>query len=289
MFGHILGTKFTTVFFKTIGKPTFIRNSASVAGLSVLLGTGFYLSQQEVNASESLEPPHYPWNHDLPWQAFDHGSIRRGHQVYKNVCASCHSLDRIAFRNLVNTSYTEEEAKKIAAEVDVKDGPNSEGEYFERPGKLSDYMPRPYPNEESARYANNGSYPPDLSLIIKARERHEDYVFSILTGYREPPSGVKLRQGSYYNPFFPGGSIAMPQALTNGQLEFEDGTPASISQMAKDVSVFLAWAAEPEHDDRHRMGIKALVILSLMILPTFYWKRSIWSIVKSRVISFKKV
>ena len=162
------------------------------------------------------------------------------------------------------------------------------GEMFERPGKLSDYLPKPYPNENAARFANNGAYPPDLSLVVKAREAHEDYVFSLLTGYKEAPHGVNIRQGLHYNPYFAGGAIAMAQPLSNGQIEYDDGTEASISQMAKDVSTFLCWASEPEHDVRKRLGLKTMLVLTLMAVPTFYYKKLKWTTLKSRVIQFQK-
>jgi len=260
-------------------------------GKLVLFGTGILLGGNVIptaSASDALHPPQYPWSHRFPWQAFDHASIRRGHQVYKTVCATCHSLDRVAYRNLVDVCYTEDEAKAMAAEVDYVDGPNGEGDMFERPGKLSDYMPKPYANENSARYSNNGAYPPDLSLVVKSREAHEDYLFAILTGYRDPPYGVEMRERLFYNPYFPGGAIAMPQALSNNQIEFDDGTQASMSQMAKDVSTFLCWAAEPEHDDRKRLGMKSLFLITLMAIPTYYWKQMRWSPVKTRAIAFRK-
>jgi len=262
----------------------------ALVGAGLFLGGALLSSQtQSADADEALHPPQYPWSHRFPWQAFDHASIRRGHQVYKTVCATCHSLDRIAYRNLVDVCYTEEEVKAMASEVDVLDGPNGEGDMFERPGKLSDYMPRPYANENAARYSNNGAYPPDLSLVVKAREAREDYMFALLTGYREPPHGVEVRQGLFYNPYFPGGAIAMPQALIHEQIQFDDGTSASISQMAKDVSTFLAWAAEPEHDDRKRIGMKALLVLGLMAVPTFYFKKLKWAPIKTKAVAFKKL
>jgi len=257
--------------------------------LSVLAGSALYLKKQDkAQANEALEPPKYPWSHRYPWQAFDHASIRRGFQVYKQVCSTCHSLDRVAYRNLIDVCYTEEEAKELAAEIEYEDGPDAEGEMFKRSGKLSDYMPRPYPNENAARFTNNGALPPDLSLMTKARHGGADYIFALLTGYKEPPAGISLRGGLYYNPYFAGGAIAMPPGLIEGALTFDDGTPSSISQMAKDVSVFLAWAAEPEHDDRKRWGFKAGLVLTLMAIPTFYFKRLRWSVLKTRVVSFKK-
>jgi len=261
--------------------------SIGVAAVSSTLA-GYGFSMERASAEEALHPAKYPWNHRYPWQSYDHASIRRGYKVYSQVCASCHSLDRIAYRNLIGACYTEEEAKELAAERDFIDGPDDQGEMFERPGKLSDYMPKPYPNENAARFANNKALPPDLSLLVKSREGGEDYIFSILTGYREPPAGVEVKGGLYYNPYFAGGKIAMPQALSDGQLEFEDGTYGSISQMAKDVTTFLAWAAEPEHDDRQKMGLKALFVLSLMSASTFYFKKLKWSVLKTRVVAFTK-
>jgi len=198
-------------------------------------------------------------------------------------------LDRIAFRNLVNVSHTEDEVKELAAEVEVQDGPNDEGEMFGRPGKLSDYLPRPYANDNAARYSNNGALPPDLSLIIKARHGGENYVYSLITGYKDPPHGVNLRSGLYYNPYFPAGAIGMAPPLgANDLVEYDDGTEATISQMAKDVSTFLCWAAEPEHDERKQMGLKGLLLLSLIAAPMYYLKKFKWSVIKNRVLTFRK-
>lgn len=263
--------------------------SKKILGFAAAVGTaGFIALNTFASASEAKEPPHYPWSHRFPWQSFDHASIRRGHQVYNQVCSTCHSLDFVAYRNLVGTCYTEDEVKELAAERDFKDGPNDIGEMFERPGKPSDYLPSPYENEEAARYANNGAYPPDLSLLVKAREHHDDYILAILTGYEEPPANVKLRPGLYYNPYFPGGALAMPPPLSEGSIEYDDGTEATVKQMAKDVTTFLAWAAEPEHDDRKRMGLRAFTLLTLVGVPMLYYKRQKWSAIKSRVVSFTK-
>jgi len=257
-----------------------------VSGISLAIGTNWIFNSQPVLADSGLDPATYPWNHTAPLAGIDHASVRRGFFVYKQVCATCHSLDRIAWRNLVDVCLTEEEAKKIAAEFEYTDGPNQEGEMFQRPGKLPDKFPRPYPNEQAARYANNSAYPPDLSLVVKGRARHEDYIFSLLTGYRDPPAGVKLRDGLYWNPYFPGGAISMAPALSNGQVDYDDGTDNNISQMAKDVTTFLAWAAEPEMDYRKRTGFKVLVILGITGAFSLYWKRYLWSVAKNRVIKF---
>eukprot|EP00241_Pyramimonas_parkeae_P010343 CAMPEP_0114246534 /NCGR_PEP_ID=MMETSP0058-20121206/12517_1 /TAXON_ID=36894 /ORGANISM="Pyramimonas parkeae, CCMP726" /LENGTH=253 /DNA_ID=CAMNT_0001359733 /DNA_START=44 /DNA_END=802 /DNA_ORIENTATION=+ len=232
--------------------------SKPIAG-ATLTGTAL-LGLAEVavtdEAEHGLHVPAYPWPHDGFFSAYDAASIRRGHMVYQQVCAACHSVEQLAYRNLVGVCYTEDEVKEMAAEVEVPDGPDDTGEMFERPAKLSDKIPSPYMNEAHARYANGGAYPPDLSLITKARHDGQNYVFALLLGYREPPAGVSVREGLHYNPYFPGGAIAMPKMLADGGVEYDDGTPATESQMAKDVTTFLAWAAEPEHDERKLMGVK---------------------------------
>lgn len=234
-----------------------------------------------------LHPPHYPWSHSGPFSALDHTSIRRGYQVYKQVCSACHSMDQLAFRNLVGVAFTEAETREFAEEYEYPGDPDEEGNPTTRPGKLSDYFPNPYPNEEAAKFANSGAIPPDMSLIVLAREGEEDYIFSLLTGYCDPPAGVEeMTEGMAYNPYFPGQAIAMPQQLFPDSVEYDDGTPATISQMAKDVTVFLRWASEPEHDDRKKMGMKAIMILSVLMFVTYYWKRSKWTVLKSRKVVY---
>ncbi|KAI3463378.1 hypothetical protein Pfo_020041 [Paulownia fortunei] len=233
-------------------------------------------------AEHGLDCPSYPWPHKGILSSYDHASIRRGHQVYQQVCASCHSMSLISYRDLVGVAYTEEETKAMAAEIEVVDGPNDEGEMFTRPGKLSDRFPQPYANEQAARFANGGAYPPDLSLITKARHNGQNYVFALLTGYRDPPAGVTIREGLHYNPYFPGGAIAMPKMLNDGALEYEDGTPATEAQMGKDVVTFLSWAAEPEMEERKLMGFKWIFVLSLALLQAGYYRRLRWSVLKSR-------
>ncbi|XP_027003084.2 cytochrome c1, heme protein, mitochondrial isoform X2 [Tachysurus fulvidraco] len=213
--------------------------------------------------------------------------IRRGYQVYKQVCSACHSMEYLAFRNLVGVSHTEEEAKALAEEIEVLDGPDEAGEMFTRPGKLSDYFPKPYSSPEAARAANNGALPPDLSYIVNARHGGEDYIFSLLTGYCDPPAGVSMREGLYYNPFFPGQAIGMAPPIYNEVLEYDDGTLATMSQVAKDVCTFLRWAAEPEHDQRKRMGLKLLMGSAVLIPLVYYLKRHKWSVLKSRKIAYR--
>uniref|UniRef100_A0A3Q1H146 Cytochrome c1, heme protein, mitochondrial n=2 Tax=Acanthochromis polyacanthus TaxID=80966 RepID=A0A3Q1H146_9TELE len=264
------------VVLTTLGVVT-----AGGAGLALML-------HRSVKASDlELHPPQYPWSHAGPLSSLDHASIRRGYQVYKQVCSACHSMEYLAFRNLVGVSHTEDEVKAIAEEIEVVDGPDDNGEMFTRPGKLSDYFPKPYPNPEAARAANNGALPPDLSYIVNARHGGEDYVFSLLTGYCEPPAGVAVREGLYYNPYFPGQAIGMAPPIYNEILEYDDGTPATMSQVAKDVCTFLRWAAEPEHDQRKRMGLKLLMGSAILVPLLYYMKRHRWSVLKSRKIAYR--
>ncbi|EIN06183.1 hypothetical protein PUNSTDRAFT_73510 [Punctularia strigosozonata HHB-11173 SS5] len=278
---------------------TFVNSRATLAGAtmfsvgSIAWYTHLYGSLPfigEVHASslaeEGLHPATYPWSHKGWLDSFDHASIRRGYQVYREVCSSCHSLDRIAWRNLVGVSHTVDEVKAMAEEVEYTDGPDDQGEMFQRPGKLSDYMPAPYPNEEAARAANGNALPPDLSLMAKARHGGIDYIFSLLTGYQDPPAGVELPENMNYNPYFPNGAIAMARVLFDGLVEYEDGTPATTSQMAKDVCTFLNWAAEPEHDERKKSGLKAVILFSALTVISLYAKRFRWATIKTRKISY---
>lgn len=267
----------------------FIAGSVGVTGLtaSYILYQDSITANAMTAAEHGLHPPAYGWSHNGMFSTFDHASIRRGFQVYREVCAACHSLDRIAWRNLVAVSHTTSEAKAMAEELEYDDEPDDEGNPKKRPGKLADYIPGPYANEQAARAANQGALPPDLSLIVKARHGGCDYIFSLLTGYpEEPPAGVVLPVGGNYNPYFPGGSIAMGRVLFDDLVEYEDGTPASTSQMAKDVTTFLNWASEPEHDDRKKWGLKALIVLSSLYLLSVWVKKFKWQPVKNRKIRF---
>jgi ubiquinol-cytochrome c reductase cytochrome c1 subunit len=260
---------------------------ATLVGSSAAL---MYAESLPVLAEEEMvHPPHQHWDHKGYFETFDHASVKRGYEVYKQVCAACHSMERIAFRNLVDVIYTEDEAKAIAAEYDcVNKEPNDQGEIFKRPGKLFDYFPSPYANEQESRASNGGAYPPDLTVIAKARHGGEDYIFSLLTGYCDPPAGVTVAEGQHYNPYFPGGAISMGAPLYDEVIEYEDGTEANTSQLAKDVATFLCWTAEPEHDERKQMGLKAMVVLSFLTVLAFYYKRHTWASLKTRRIVYKK-
>jgi len=243
---------------------------------------------QVILASEEhrIFPPHYPWYHEAPWRTIDHHSARRGFEVYKQVCSACHRLD-LRYISLVNVTHTKREALELAREVEIEDGPNDDGEMFTRPGRLTDKFPLPYPNAKAAAAANNGVEPPDLTEQVEAHSEKENYIFSLLTGYRNPPAGIVAPSNAvHYNPYFDGAWISMAQALTNGLVEYEDGTEATISQMAKDVTTFLSFAACPELNDRHRMGLKTLFFLVVLTIPGFYAKRLVWSTIKNSKIRF---
>lgn len=283
----IVGSQSRDYSRETAGSKSIRALALAGAGVTGLLGlTGLAYADE---AEHGLACPDYPWPHSGVLSSYDHASIRRGHQVYQQVCAACHSMQYVKYRDLIGVSYTEEEVKALAAEIEVEDGPNDEGEMYTRPGKPSDAFPSPYTNEQAARYANGGAYPPDLSLVTKARPNGQNYVFSLLTGYREPPAGVSMREGLHYNPYFPGGAIAMPKMLTDGGVEYEDGTPATESQMAKDVVTFLSWAAEPEMEERKLLGFKVILVLSLALLQAGYYKRWKWAPIKSRRLVFDVV
>ena len=223
------------------------------------------------------EPPHQQWSFDGVFGTYDRAAEQRGFQVYKEVCAVCHPVKHLYFRDLTQIGYTEDQVKGIAAQSQVTDGPNDQGQMFQRPGRPSDPIPGPFPNDEAARAANNGALPPDLSLITKAREGEADYVYAILTGFKDPPANVKVGEGMYYNEYFAGHQIKMPPPLNADQIKYADGTQSSVPQMAHDVVTFLSWAAEPTLEERHRMGAKVILFLVVMTGLFYAAKRKIWS------------
>lgn len=259
-----------------------------LATASAAAGTTIYALNKPLEASDLIaHPPKMDWPHRNIFNSFDHASIRRGWEVYKQVCAACHSLNYIHYRSMVDVFLTEEEARQEAADIMVEDGPDDTGKMFMRPGKLADHVPDPYPNQEAARAANNGAYPPDLSLIVIARDGGEDYIFSLLTGYTDPPAGMQIEEGQHFNPYFLDGAISMAQALYDEVIEYSDGTPASASQLAKDVTTFLAWCSSPEHDERKLMAMKFWIVAIPIVGACWYWKRHTWIQLKTRKIAMK--
>jgi ubiquinol-cytochrome c reductase cytochrome c1 subunit len=235
------------------------------------------LAVAAANAAEEAALPTQHWSFDGPRGSFDRAAMQRGFQIYQEICSVCHAVRHLYYRDLEELGYSEEEVKAIAAQAKVMDGPNDAGEMYERPGRPSDPIVRPFPNDNAARAANNGALPPDLSLITKARKGGADYVFAILTGYHEAPAGMKLGQGMRYNTYFPGNQIAMPPPLSDDAVQYGDGTKATVDQMAHDVATFLSWAAEPNLEPRHRMGVMVLIFLLVTTALVYGVKRKIWA------------
>ena len=217
------------------------------------------------------------WSFNGPFGTFDKAAMQRGFQVYREVCAGCHSMQYIAFRNFADLGYNEAEIKAIAAEYDVEDGPNDEGEMFTRPGIPADRMPSPYPNDNAARAGNGGALPPDLSLIAKARANGPDYLYSLLIGYKEAPASMNVPDGMYYNDAYPGNLIAMPQPLYGDDVTYATGADASIEGSAADLTQFLMWAAEPKMEARKRIGVAVVFFLSIFVVLSVMAKRRVWA------------
>lgn len=217
-----------------------------------------------------------PWSFDGIFGTYDRAAMQRGFQVYKEVCSACHSMSRLAYRNLADLGYSEGEIKAIAADVVVADGPNDEGDMFERPGRPSDPFKSPYANVQQAKYANNGAYPPDLSLIAKARHGGANYIHAILTGYEDPPANKEILPGQYWNTAMNGNILAMPPPLNAGQVTYSDGTAESVDQYARDVAHFLTWAAEPHMEQRKRTGVKVFLFLLVFTGVMYAVKRKTW-------------
>ncbi len=242
--------------------------------------------QLNSNAAEKVEYLKTDWSFKGPFGKFDRAALQRGYQVYTEVCSSCHSMKYLSYRNLVQSGgpeFSEVQAKAIAASFEVKDGPNADGEMFMRPGKLSDKFVMPYENEKAAQAANGGAYPPDMTVLVKARGGGVDYIYSLLQGYEEPPAGVSLDDGVYYNKYMYGNKIKMSNQLSDGLIEYSDGTYATVEQMAKDVTTFLMWTAEPHLEARHRMGFKAIVYLIILTILVYFSMKKIWSRIETEV------
>lgn len=244
---------------------------------AILAALALGVSAPAFAAGGDIQIPSHDWSFEGPFGTFDRAELQRGYQVYKEVCAACHAMKYVAFRNLRDIGFTEAEVKALAATFEVTDGPNDSGEMFQRPALPQDKFPSPFPNEKAARAANGGAYPLDLSLIAKARAGGPEYLRALLIGYQDAPAGVEVGEGLQYNAYFPGHQIAMPKPLNEDQVTYADGTKASVEQMAHDVSAFLMWAAEPKLEDRKRMGLKVMIFLVVLTGLFFAAKKRIWA------------
>lgn len=264
-------------------------------------------AQEGAGEAHAAATPHYPikkpelmsWSFSGIFGKYDAAQLQRGFQVYREVCSTCHSMKLVPFRALADRTgpyFTDAQVRALAAEYQIQDGPNDQGEMFERPGRPSDYFPSPYPNDQAAAAVNNGAAPPDLSLMAKARgvsrgfpwfildgitlyqEGGVDYVHALLTGYEDPPPGVTVTGGTYYNPYFASGpALAMPPPLSDGQVTYTDGSPQTVDQYSRDVAAFLMWTAEPRMVDRKRIGFQVGIFLIVFAVLMYLTKRRVWS------------
>ena len=249
------------------------------------------ISNSAYSEEKKIEFIKNDWSFEGIFGTFDRSSLQRGYQVYQEVCSGCHSIQHLSYRNLSEKGGPEfslDEAKAIAAQFEVTDGPNDEGEMFTRPRRLSDKFVNPFPNIQAATAANGGAYPPDMSVLVKARKGGADYIYSLLLGYEEAPAGYELDDGVYYNKYIPGNKIMMSKPLSEGAVEYSDGTQATEAQMAKDVVTFLTWAAEPNLEARHKMGFKVFIFLIILLILVYFSKQRVWSRLDSKENSDQK-
>ena len=248
--------------------------------ISIIFFFIIIINQKTFAAEETKNLLKTNWSFKGYFGKFDRGALQRGYQVYTEVCASCHSMKYLSYRNLSEKGgpeFSEEQAKAIAANFEVIDGPNDDGEMYTRPAKLSDKFVSPYQNNKEAIASNGGAYPPDMSVLVKARSGGADYIYSLLLGYEDPPSDVTLDDGVYYNKYMYGNMIRMANPLSDGLVEYNDGTEASEKQMAKDVVTFLAWAAEPHLEARHKIGFKVIIYLIIISILVYLSMKRLWS------------
>ena len=252
----------------------------AVAGVAGLMALGAAIAPS-LAAEGETEIKHVDWSFSGPFGMYNNAQLQRGYQVYKTVCANCHSMDLVSFRNLGEPGgpeFSEAAVKALAESVQVTDGPNDKGEMFKRPGRPSDRFPAPFANEEAARAASGGAYPPDLSVMAKAREGGPDYIYSLLTGYEEKPADMEMSPGMHYNTAFPGHQIAMPPPLGKGFVPYTDDTEQTVENYAKDVSAFLMWAAEPKLEQRHMLGHRVILFLFVFAIIMFLAKKAVWKL-----------
>ena len=245
--------------------------------LTIFISTvSFSVYSEEVNTNYV----NTSWRFKGIFGTFERASLQTGYQVYQEVCSGCHSAQHLSYRNLSEKGgpeFSVEEAKAIAAQFEVEDGPNSDGEMFMRLGRLSDKFVKPYPNVEASKAANDGAYPPDMSVLAKARKGGADYIYSLLLGYEEPPEGFEIEEGVYYNKYMSGNKIKMTAPLSDGLVKYSDGTESTTAQMAKDITTFLVWTAEPHLESQHRMGFKVIIYLIILLTLVYMSKQKVWS------------
>lgn len=282
---------------------TSIALIAAMAGFSgqALAAEGGDLAELTHHAAQTghypiLKPEQMDWSFAGPFGKYDKAQLQRGLKVFTEVCSACHSMSLVAFRTLEDLGYSEAQVKAFAANYEVTDGPNADGEMFTRAAVASDHFPSPFPNKEAAAAANNGAAPPDFSLIAKARgvtrgfptfvfdiftqyqQGGPDYIHALLTGYQDPPEGVEVAEGTYFNPYFIAGqSLAMAPPISDGQVTYDDGSPETLEQYSLDVSAFLMWAAEPHLEDRKRMGFMVMVFLAIFTALIYLTKKSVYA------------
>ena len=237
-------------------------------------------AQNAYSSEKKVEFLKNNWNFEGVFGTFDRASLQRGYQVYQEVCSGCHSMQHLSYRNLSEKGgpeFTKEEAKAIAAQFEVTDGPNEDGEMFTRPARLSDKFVSPFPNVKAAAAANGGAYPPDLSVLAKARKGGADYIYSLLMGYEEAPAGYELDDGVYYNKYMAGNKIKMAEPIYEDAVQYSDGTKATKEQITKDVTAFLVWAGDPHLESRHKMGFKVFFYLIILLTLVYLSKQKVWS------------
>ncbi len=237
-------------------------------------------AQNAYSSEKKVEFLKNNWNFEGVFGTFDRASLQRGYQVYQEVCSGCHSMQHLSYRNLSEKGgpeFTKEEAKAIAAQFEVTDGPNEDGEMFTRPARLSDKFVSPFPNVKAAAAANGGAYPPDMSVLAKARKGGADYIYSLLMGYEEAPAGYELDDGVYYNKYMAGNKIKMAEPIYEDAVQYSDGTKATKEQITKDVTAFLVWAGDPHLESRHKMGFKVFFYLIILLTLVYLSKQKVWS------------
>ena len=236
----------------------------------------FYTSNLIAAESSTKSLPQHEWSFEGITGTFDRGALQRGYQVYSEVCSGCHSMKLLYYRDLIDIGFSEDQVKAIASEFTVIDGPNDEGEMFERDARPADRFVSPYLNDNEARANNNGAYPPDLSVITKAKKDGANYIYNLLLGYKDPPADMEVGEGMYYNIYMAGNQIAMPQPIYDESVDYVDGTNNSAEQLAEDLVVFLTWAAEPELEVRKNLGIKVILFFIILGFIIFLAKNRLW-------------